>query len=117
MLGSALCAGQNLVSTDMWDERAVGGAVASCNAATCPIASAGKRRRLDAVSRIWVRRFLSPDRPCDIGPRSADASDATSVIAMLQERYDIGALDWTLIDASGAPEDTLELCRSAIPCP
>jgi uncharacterized protein len=31
-----------------------------------------------------------------------------------QEHYDLGALDWTLIDASGTPDDTLARARAAI---
>jgi len=44
--------------------------------------------------------------------RTRDASDATLEIAALQENYDIGAVDWTSIDASGAPDHTLKRCRS-----
>jgi uncharacterized protein len=44
--------------------------------------------------------------------RTRDASDATPEIAALQENYDIGAVDWTSIDASGAPDHTLKRCRS-----
>ena len=65
----------------------------------------------------FVGLYLQTDlatRQRRIGHRSDDASDATPEIAAVQERYDIGALDWTLIDASGAPENTLKLCQPAI---
>ena len=45
--------------------------------------------------------------------RSRDASDADAAVARLQEDYDLGALDWTRIDASGTPNDTLARARAA----
>lgn len=39
--------------------------------------------------------------------RMHDASDADERIARRQENYDLGVMDWTLIDASGTPEETL----------
>jgi hypothetical protein len=45
-----------------------------------------------------------------VGSRDADASDATPEIAGLQEKYDIGAMDWAVVDASGTPEQTQEQC-------
>jgi uncharacterized protein len=42
----------------------------------------------------------------------ADASDATPEVAGLQETYNIGAVDWTVIDASGTAEATLKHCRA-----
>lgn len=39
--------------------------------------------------------------------RMHDASDADERIARRQENYDLGVMDWTLIDASGKPEETL----------
>jgi hypothetical protein len=42
-----------------------------------------------------------------VGGRSRDASDADVAVARAQESYDLGALTWTRIDASGTPEDTL----------
>ena len=47
-----------------------------------------------------------------VGARGRDASDATPEIAALQENYNIGAVDWTLIDASGTSEQTMQLCQS-----
>jgi hypothetical protein len=47
----------------------------------------------------------------------ADASDATAEIARKQEAYDIGALNWTAVDASGTPEHTLESASSVLEKP
>jgi aminoglycoside phosphotransferase family enzyme/predicted kinase len=49
-----------------------------------------------------------------VGARLRDASDADAAVARMQERYDIGALDWTPIDASGKPEATLTRARAAL---
>jgi hypothetical protein len=46
--------------------------------------------------------------------REHDASDATTEIAGLQENYDIGAIDWTIIDAKGTQEQTLKNCQSEL---
>jgi aminoglycoside phosphotransferase family enzyme len=48
-----------------------------------------------------------------VGARTADASDADARVAALQEDYDIGPLDWTEVDASGTPAETLRLALSA----
>lgn len=49
-----------------------------------------------------------------IGSRAADASDATPEVAELQETYNIGAVDWATIDASGTPAATLKHCQTRI---
>jgi aminoglycoside phosphotransferase family enzyme/predicted kinase len=71
-------------------------------------------RKLDAR---FVGLFLATDlatRQSRISRREADASDATPEIAELQESYDIGAIDWIAIDASGTPEQTLKQCQLRI---
>jgi predicted kinase len=74
----------------------------------------------DDASKLGVRfvgLYLQADlaaRQRRVGTRRRDASDATPEIAALQEKYDIGAIDWAIIDASGTPEQTLERCRSAL---
>jgi aminoglycoside phosphotransferase family enzyme/predicted kinase len=61
--------------------------------------------------------FLVADvatRMSRVGERQGDASDATREIARLQEGYDVGAVDWKLIDASGTPEQTLRNVNSVL---
>ena len=40
--------------------------------------------------------------------------DADAEVAQAQERYDLGVLDWTEIDASGTPENTLARAKAAL---
>ncbi len=49
-----------------------------------------------------------------IGQRRADASDATADVARNQEDTDTGRMDWTLIDASGTPDQTLARAGKAL---
>ena len=61
--------------------------------------------------------FLHTDlgtRIARVGGRGHDASDADAEIARRQESYDIGALAWARIDASGSPEETLAHARAAL---
>jgi aminoglycoside phosphotransferase family enzyme/predicted kinase len=54
--------------------------------------------------------FLNADlatRLARIGSRKRDASDATREVATGQEDYDLGRLNWPIVDASGTPEQTL----------
>jgi aminoglycoside phosphotransferase family enzyme/predicted kinase len=65
----------------------------------------------------FVGLFLSADlatRMKRVGDRQRDASDATPEIAELQEKYDLGAVDWAVIDASGVPEQTVKQCELRI---
>jgi uncharacterized protein len=65
----------------------------------------------------FVGFFLVADlatRQSRVGSRQADASDATPEVAGLQETYNIGNLDWAIIDASGPPEATLQHCQTRI---
>ena len=55
--------------------------------------------------------FLDADVSARLGriaARGRDASDATREVALQQQSYDIGSLDWDIVDASGSPQDTLE---------
>jgi aminoglycoside phosphotransferase family enzyme/predicted kinase len=61
--------------------------------------------------------FLTADlatRQSRIGGRAADASDATPAVAGLQETYNIGTVDWAIVDASGTLEMTLNKCQTRI---
>ena len=74
----------------------------------------------DAARKLNVRfvgLFLVADlaiRLSRVGHRERDASDATPEIAQIQEKYNIGAVDWAVIDASGTPEQTLKQCQLRI---
>jgi uncharacterized protein len=61
--------------------------------------------------------FLTADlatRLDRVGSREADASDAGRDIAKAQEDYDLGAVGWRQIDASGTPEQTLTRALAAL---
>jgi aminoglycoside phosphotransferase family enzyme/predicted kinase len=61
--------------------------------------------------------FLVADlgtRVARIGGRRNDASDADAKVARQQEAYDVGAIEWAKVDASGTPEDTLRHARAAL---
>jgi aminoglycoside phosphotransferase family enzyme/predicted kinase len=61
--------------------------------------------------------FLVADldtRLARVGGRRGDASDADAAIARAQESYELGALGWTRIDASGTPEETLARAKAAL---
>jgi len=52
---------------------------------------------------IFLTNDLDP-RMKRVRQRSNDASDATPEVAAHQETYDLGTMNWTLVDASGNPE-------------
>jgi predicted kinase len=74
----------------------------------------------DAARRLGIRfvgLFLVADlqtRQNRVLRRGPDASDVTAEVAGLQEKYNIGTLDWASIDACGSLETTLEQCRIRI---
>jgi uncharacterized protein len=74
----------------------------------------------DAARKLnisFVGLFLEADlatRQSRVGRRERDASDATPEIAGVQEKYNIGAIDWAVIDASGTLEQTLKQCQAHI---
>ncbi|MFN3657606.1 MAG: AAA family ATPase [Pseudolabrys sp.] len=61
--------------------------------------------------------FLTADlatRIARVGDRVHDASDADAAVARKQEEYDLGALDWRQVDASGTPAETLHRALAAL---
>jgi uncharacterized protein len=82
-------------------------------------ADAGERQAiaLAAGQAAFRGLFLTADlatRIARVGGRQNDASDADVAIARAQERYDLGALDWATVDASGTPEETLRRAQAAL---
>jgi len=61
--------------------------------------------------------FLIADLPTRlhrVGGRSLDASDADVAVARRQEEFAIGTVNWTVLDASDSPDDTLAKARAVI---
>jgi uncharacterized protein len=82
---------------------------------------AAERDAVAAVARAngvaFAGLFLTADlatRIARIGHRAGDASDADAAVARRQEDYALGSLDWRVIDASGAPEDTLARAKAVL---
>jgi aminoglycoside phosphotransferase family enzyme/predicted kinase len=49
-----------------------------------------------------------------VDARRHDASDATAAVIDQQLGYDLGAIDWTVVDAGGALDDTVAAARAAL---
>ena len=49
-----------------------------------------------------------------VGTRGLDASDANAAVALQQETFALGRIEWIEIDASGSLPQTLERVRAAI---
>lgn len=75
-------------------------------------------RAARAADLNFLGFFLTADlatRLKRVQGRIGDASDADNAIARQQEAYDLGTIDWIVIDASGPPDQTLEKTRARIP--
>jgi aminoglycoside phosphotransferase family enzyme/predicted kinase len=82
-----------------------------------PAERAAIRAAADGTGAEFRGLFLVAELPIRlerIGARSRDASDADTVIARRQESYALGEMDFTEIDASGAPPETLARAKSAL---
>ncbi len=73
-----------------------------------------ERREIAELARKLGVRFVGlfltadlPTRLARIEQRANDASDATRDVALKQETFAIGAVDWRIVDAGGMPGDTL----------
>jgi hypothetical protein len=82
-------------------------------------ARAGERTMIaDAAHGAPFRGlFLTTDlavRVARVGARKGDASDADASVARSQETYDLGTMDWSNVDASGTPEDTLRKAKATL---
>ena len=66
-----------------------------------------------AFCGVFLKAGLE-SRLARVGARSGDASDADRAVAHRQEMYDLGAMDWRVIDASDRPTDTLARARVAL---
>ena len=65
----------------------------------------------------FVGLFLTADlatRLARIEQRKGDASDATRNVALQQETFAIGAVNWHMIDASGTPDQSLRSARVSL---
>jgi predicted kinase len=52
------------------------------------------------------------NRVARIEQRKHDASDATRHVAVKQQSFAIGAMDWHIVDAGGVPGHTLRRARA-----
>jgi uncharacterized protein len=84
-------------------------------------AKPGERALIEESARMlrvpFRSLFLHTDlatRLSRIGCRRADASDADARVASRQESYDLGNIDWPVVDAGGAPEETLARARTQL---
>jgi aminoglycoside phosphotransferase family enzyme/predicted kinase len=67
----------------------------------------------DAFHGLFMTADLTT-RLARVGGRKGDASDADAAVARRQEQYNLGALQWTPVDASGSPEQTLRRTKAAL---
>ena len=73
-----------------------------------------RRRQAAPLSTACSSPPTLATRVSRVGARTGDASDADAAVARAQEQYDLGALDWASVDASGTPEETLRRARAAL---
>jgi aminoglycoside phosphotransferase family enzyme/predicted kinase len=76
------------------------------------IADVARKLNLPFAGLFLVSHLAT--RMSRVGRRTGDASDATVNLVKNQEAYDVGPLDWHVIDASGTPEQTLQRSEVAL---
>jgi aminoglycoside phosphotransferase family enzyme/predicted kinase len=82
-----------------------------------PAERAAMRAAAVGTSAEFHGLFLTAELPIRlerIGARSRDASDADAAIARAQESYALGEMDFTAIDASSTPPETLARAKAAL---
>lgn len=72
------------------------------------------RRQNAAFSGLFLTADLAT-RMARIERRQGDASDATREVAVMQEAFATGHVDWQMVDATGAPDDTLRRACAGVP--
>ena len=84
-------------------------------------AKPSERAGIEAAAReanaVLHGLFLTADletRLRRVGGRSHDASDADAAVAREQEEFDVSLMNWTVVDASGTPDQTLANARTAV---
>jgi len=76
-----------------------------------------EQREPAAVGARFEGLFLEADvatRTRRAGARERDASDANADVVRVQESYDLGALTWRRVDASGTPDETLQRAEAVL---
>lgn len=87
-------------------------AVSARPAERLAIADVARKLKLPFAGLFLVADLAT--RMSRVGQRIGDASDATVDLVKHQEDYDVGLLDWHLVDASGTPEQTLQRSKAAL---
>jgi aminoglycoside phosphotransferase family enzyme/predicted kinase len=72
------------------------------------------RKQNAAFSGLFLTADLGT-RMARIERRQGDASDATREVAVMQETFATGHVDWQTVDASKAPDDTLRRACAGVP--
>lgn len=82
----------------------------------------GERSAIESIAKQaavpFAGLFLTADlttRAERIRQRTGDASDATAAVAVTQESYELGPIDWARVHAAGSLQQTTSLCSTALP--
>jgi predicted kinase len=82
-------------------------------------ADSGERAAITKVATdgAFHGLFLTADlatRLARLGRRAGDASDADAAVALAQEQYDLGTMDWVKVDASDDAAETLRRVKTVL---